>query len=110
MTVDNLKNILNEYFEIDVDCDAYHLMRDKSGFAVGTVSIDDFKEFDEDTTQDIAEYAVRKLNEPWERAAHLLNVGDPVIVGGYISKVEVLTDVVRYHIENGAVIEMERKQ
>ena len=110
MTVDVLKNILNDYFEIDVDCYAYHMVRDKSAFAIGTVSINDFEEFDEDTAQDIAEYAIRKLNEPLERAEHILNVGDPVIVGGYISKIEVLTDVVRYYLENGAVIEMERKQ
>ena len=81
MTIDNLKNILNWYFEID-----------------------------NSWVNEFAQEIIQSMNEPWERAAHLLNVGDPVIVGGYISKVEVLTDVVRYHIENGAVIEMERKQ
>ena len=105
MTVDNLKNILNEYFEIDADTYAHHLIRYKSGLD----AIMNTNECDT-TTDDIAEYIFRKLNEQWERAAHLLNVGDPVIVGGYISKVEVLTDVVRYHLENGAVIEMERSK
>lgn len=110
MTVDDLKNILNEYFEIDVNCDAYHLVRDKSAFAIGTVSINDFEEFDEDTTQDIAEYIFKQINEPFGYDTHLLNVGDPVIIGGYINKVEVLADVVRYYLENGAVIEMERSK
>ena len=99
MTVDNLKNILNEYFEIDADTYAHHLIRYKSGLD----AIMNTNECDT-TTDDIAEYIFRKLNEQWERAARLLNVG------GYISKVEVLTDVVRYHLENGAVIEMERSK
>lgn len=59
---------------------------------------------------EFAQEIIQSMNEPWERAARLLNVGDPVIVGGYIGKVEVLTDVVRYHLENGAVIEMEKKK
>lgn len=92
MTVDNLKNILNWYFEIDNSDDIYHLL------------------IDSEWVNEFAQEIIQSMNEPWERAAHLLNVGDPVIVGGYISKVEVLTDVVRYHLENGAVIEMERKQ
>lgn len=40
----------------------------------------------------------------------MMNIGESLIVGGYINKVEVLTDVVRYHLENGAVIEMEREK
>ena len=102
MTVDNLKNILNDCFGIDADTYAHHLIKYKSG-------LDTINEY-EATTDDIAEYIFRKLNEPWERAEHLLNVGDPIVAGGYISKVEVLADVVRYYLENGAVIEMERKQ
>lgn len=92
MTVDNLKNILNEYFEIDNSDDVYHLL-------IGSEWINEF-----------AQEIIQSMNEPWERAVRLLNVGDPVIVGGYISKIEVLTDVVRYYLENGAAIEMERKQ
>ena len=91
-------------------CDAYHLVRDKSAFAIGTISIDDFEEFDEDTTHDIAEYIFKQMNEPFGCDAQLLNVGDPIMICGYISKVEILTDVVRYYLENGAVVEMERKK
>lgn len=92
MTVDVLKNILNWYFEIDNSDDIYHLL------------------IDSEWVNEFAQEIIQSMNEPLERAEHILNVGDPVIVGGYISKIEVLTDVVRYYLENGAVIEMERKQ
>ena len=109
MTIDDLEDILNEYFDVDVDCYAYHLMRDKSAFAIGTMSINDFEEFDEDTTDDIAKYTVKRMNEHTEYTTHLLNVGEPIIVGGYINKVEVFADRTRYTLENGAVVEREKK-
>ena len=36
--------------------DRYNLTRVKEGFAVGTVTIDDFVEFDEEIIDDIVEY------------------------------------------------------
>ena len=65
MTEENkekLYDILYQYFEIG-DSDCYHLTRDKSGFAIGTVTLDDFVEFDEDTIDDIVEYIAKKWDE-----------------------------------------------
>lgn len=53
-----LIQILSNYFDIG-DSYAYHLTRDKSAFAVGTVSVDDFEEFDNETITDIADYITK---------------------------------------------------
>lgn len=52
---EKLKEILMQYFDIG-DSYAYNLTRVKEGFAVGTVTIDDFVEFDEEIIDDIVEY------------------------------------------------------
>lgn len=52
---EKLKEILMQYFDID-DSYTYNLMRVKEGFAVGTVTIEDFEEFDEEIIDDIVEY------------------------------------------------------
>lgn len=52
---EKLKDILMHYFEIG-DSYAYNLTRVKEGFAVGTVTIEDFEEFDEEMIDDIVEY------------------------------------------------------
>ena len=49
---------LNDYFQINKDCYAYNLTRVKEGFAVGTVTLDDFEEFDEQVTADIADHLI----------------------------------------------------
>lgn len=61
LTVETIQNILNRYFDIPNDTYAYHLTRVKEAFAIGTMSLDDFVEFDEDTTRDLAEYLIEKL-------------------------------------------------
>lgn len=53
-----LIQILSSYFDVG-DSYVYHLTRDKSAFAVGTVSVDDFEEFDDDTIADIADYIIK---------------------------------------------------
>lgn len=58
-----IRDILYDYFDIDKDCYAYNLTRDKSAFDVGTMNLDDFEEFDEETTNDIADYITKKLKE-----------------------------------------------
>lgn len=63
LTVETIQNILNRYFDIPNDTYAYHLTRVKEAFAIGTMSLDDFEEFDEDTTRDLAEYLIEKLND-----------------------------------------------
>lgn len=57
-----LIQILSSYFDIG-DSYVYHLTRDKSAFAVGTVSIDDFEEFDGDTIADIADYIIKHWSD-----------------------------------------------
>lgn len=59
---EKLIQILSSYFDIG-DSYVYHLTRDKSAFAVGTVSIDDFEEFDGDTISDIADYIIKHWSD-----------------------------------------------
>ena len=60
-----LLTILNKYFEIG-DSDTYCLTRDKSAFAIGTMSIDDFEEYSEENTTDIVDYILKELPKPGE--------------------------------------------
>lgn len=55
---DKLKGLLMDYFSIG-DSYAYNLTRDKSAFAVGTISLEDFEEFDESGIDDIVEYLLK---------------------------------------------------
>ena len=50
---EKLVEMLAEYFNIG-DSYAYNLTRVKSAFACGTVGLDDFEEFDDETVEDIA--------------------------------------------------------
>ena len=52
---EKLVELLAEYFNIG-DSYAYNLTRVKSAFACGTVGLDDFEEFDDETVEDIASY------------------------------------------------------
>lgn len=52
---EKLKEILMRYFNIG-DSYTYNLTRIKEGFAVGTVTIDDFEEFTEEIIDDIVKY------------------------------------------------------
>lgn len=54
-TKDKLKELLMKYFTIG-DSYSYNLTRVKSAFAVGTVSLEDFEEFDESVVDDIVDY------------------------------------------------------
>ena len=54
--------VLQQYFGIG-DCYTYELTRDKKGFTVGTVDLDDFQEWDEENIEDLAQYIVSKLPE-----------------------------------------------
>ena len=56
---EKLKEILMQYFNIG-DSYTYNLMRVKEGFAVGTVTLDDFEEFDEEIIDDLVEYILEK--------------------------------------------------
>ena len=54
---EKLIEILAEYFNIG-DSYAYNLTRVKSAFTCGTVGLDDFEEFDNETVEDIASYLI----------------------------------------------------
>lgn len=56
LNYDFLKELLMEYFRIGVDCYAYNLTRDKSAFECGTVTVNDFEEFDEEMIDDIIKF------------------------------------------------------
>lgn len=55
---ENIKTVLDKYFDIGNDTYAYNLTRVKTAFDVGTMTLDDFEEFDDETTTDIADYLV----------------------------------------------------
>lgn len=57
-TKDKLKELLMRYFTIG-DSYSYNLTRVKEAFAIGTVSLDDFVEFDEEFIDDIVEYLIK---------------------------------------------------
>ena len=54
--IDNLKDKLLEYFEVGRDSYFYVLTRDKSAFDYGTMSFDDFIEFNEAQVDDIVDF------------------------------------------------------
>ena len=55
MSKEELKQKLMSYFTIG-NSDAYWLTRVKQARQYGTLTIDDFEEFEEDTIDDIVEY------------------------------------------------------
>lgn len=57
-TKNKLKNLLMEYFTIG-DSYSYNLTRVKTSFEVGTVSLEDFEEFDQEFIDDIVEYLLK---------------------------------------------------
>ena len=56
---EKLKEILMRYFNIG-DSYAYNLTRVKEGFVVGTITIDDFEEFDKEIIDDLVEYILER--------------------------------------------------
>lgn len=52
---EKLVELLNRYFQIG-DSYAYNLMRVKESFEIGTMTFDDFVEFDDETTSDLADF------------------------------------------------------
>lgn len=52
---EKLIEILSRYFDIG-DSYAYNLTRVKEAFHIGTMSFEDFQEFDDETVADIADF------------------------------------------------------
>lgn len=71
---DKLKDLLMEYFSIG-DSYSYNLTRVKSAFAVGTVSLEDFEEFDEEFIDDIVEYIMKNMGELKHEQIRSLQLG-----------------------------------
>lgn len=59
---DKLKELLMKYFTIG-DSYSYNLTRVKEAFAVGTVSVEDFEEFDEEFIDDLVKYIMENMEE-----------------------------------------------
>ena len=53
---ERLKDVLMNYFDVNNDSYAYNLTRDKKAFSVGTMTFEDFEEFNEETIDDIVKY------------------------------------------------------
>lgn len=62
---ESLKESLINYFDIDRPGGtySYNLTRDKHAFAIGTMTLDDFVEFDEETINDIVDYIYDRRDE-----------------------------------------------
>lgn len=58
--LEKLRQLLVEYFNIG-DSYAYWLTRVKEAFAYGTVALDDFEEFTEESINDIIEFIQKKM-------------------------------------------------
>lgn len=56
-----LKDVLMDYFDVNNDTYAYNLTRDKEAFGIGTMTFDDFEEFNEETIDDIVDYIKRNV-------------------------------------------------
>jgi hypothetical protein len=57
-----IADIVTDYFDINTDCYTYYLTRDKSGFGVGTVTLNDFEELTTDVSVELAEYIISELS------------------------------------------------
>lgn len=62
LELDKLRQLLTEYFNIG-DSYAYWLTRVKEAFVYGTVTLDDFEEFTEESIDDIIEFIQKKIED-----------------------------------------------
>ena len=60
ITKEKLEIALRAYFNIG-DSYTFELTRDKSAFNIGTISVDDFQEFDATNVSDLADYLMKTL-------------------------------------------------
>ena len=77
MKTGSLEDMIAEYFDIGTnECMAYMCTRDKSAFLLGTMSLDDFVEFDDDNCSDIADY-LSKNNVVIQNHGHWIKIKHP---------------------------------
>lgn len=60
---DAVMQALNKYFSIG-DSDTYELTRANEAFYVGTMTLDDFEEWNEDNVSDLCDYLMKELFGP----------------------------------------------
>lgn len=53
---ERLKDVLMNYFDVSSDTYAYNLTRHKTAFSEGTMTLNDFEEFNEEIVDDIVNY------------------------------------------------------
>ena len=62
-TREKLIEILSQYFEIG-DSYTYDLTRVKEAFELGTMTLDDFSEWNEENVANMADFIMKKLRKP----------------------------------------------
>ena len=94
---ERLIQALSDYFNI-TDTYAYNLTRVNEGFEVGTVTLDDFEEFDESVIEDLANYLIdcNVVALPCKKRDKLFNVIEfldgtehPLLIEDTVNTVEV---------------------
>jgi len=60
---EELSELLYDYFRINKTCYSYNLNRDKRAFELGTMTLNDFTEFDQDNIDEIVEYIFDKVRD-----------------------------------------------
>lgn len=94
---ERLIQALSDYFNI-TDTYAYNLTRVKEGFEVGTVTLDDFEEFDESVIEDLANYLIdcnvvalpcKKRDKLFDVIEFLGDTEHPLLIEDTVDTVEV---------------------
>lgn len=57
----SFEEAINSYFDIPNDTYAYNLTRTKEAFNLGTMTLEDFEEFNEETAFDLAEFIRKQI-------------------------------------------------
>jgi len=81
----NLVELLSRYFDIG-DSYTYNLTRSKTAFAVGTMTLEDFEEFDNDSVENLAEFLVENWSQiavPCKSAAQLDLIDRKALIAEY---------------------------
>lgn len=60
-----LTKLLNRYFNVG-DSDVYNLTRSKEAFEAGTMTLDDFTEFNEDNVEDLINWLCTEITKQTE--------------------------------------------
>lgn len=69
MNREKLVDIFIEYFGVDnpEGSYTYELTRVKEAFSIGTMTLEDFEEFDEEAVHDLADFLMKRFDEEKEQ-------------------------------------------